>query len=68
MNKLINFIAEILSILLISAVFLVVCFYTLRATHFFSAQQLENVTIAASLFVCFIGCVVVDKSKKTAQL
>ena len=68
MNKFINFFAEILSILLISAVFLVVCFYTLRATHFFSAQQLENVTLCASLLVGFLCCLVVNEEQKAAKL
>jgi Kef-type K+ transport system membrane component KefB len=68
MNKLINFVAEIVSVLVVSAVFLVVCYYLLKATHFFSAEQLENVTLCASLFVCFVGCVVVDKFKNAAQI
>lgn len=68
MNKFINITAEILSILIVSIVFAIVFFHGLRATHFFTTQQLENITICASLFVCFFGCVVINEEQKAAQL
>jgi ABC-type phosphate transport system permease subunit len=64
MNKLINSTAQICAILFTSVVFAIVLFYVLRATHFFSSQQLENVTLCATLVVSFLGCLVLEQHKK----